>query len=638
MIVLQAKDLTKSYGANEIFHNVTFTVLQGEKIGLIGTNGAGKTTLMRCLTGEESQDMGIVIKSDKIRLGYLEQIPDFQEGTTLFDAIMEMYADIIELRHRLRELEITMGQEEGDNLAKVMEVYAQITEKYERLGGFSCESNARKIAAGLGFNESELNKDITLFSGGEKTRISLARLLVRKPEILLLDEPTNHLDLRAIEWLENYLRAYNGSLILISHDRYFLDQITNKIIEMENGSIQNYKGNYSEYLRQKSERILAQNRAYEKQQKVIEETKEYINKYRAGIKAKQARGRQSKLDRLEKVDMVFKNSSIQLAIDNTKLESSGNVVLQIEGLSFGYTDQHVFKNLNFNIYKKDKVALIGGNGVGKTTLLKLILKEQKPWQGLVYHGSRVNVGYFDQEHSTLNESNTLIDELTYEFGLTKQEARDRLAAFLFIGDDVFKKVGALSGGEKGRLALLKILIEAPNFLILDEPTNHLDMASKEIVEEYLKEYVGTLLIVSHDRYLIDKVTDRTLELKDQSLKEYHGNYTYYREKKEEELHEQDLIKKEQEKLNKDKKRRNAAKESRPKINKAKTREKITQMEKNIEQMEIRLEELSEILAESTTYQDEEKVKKLLDEYKELEEDIPKTYTEWENLLKLLEPM
>lgn len=630
MIILQVKDLKKYYGADKIFADVSFVIQEKEKVGLVGPNGAGKTTLIRCLTTEKMADSGDILLSQKLRTGYLEQIPEFLPGTTLFDIVIEMFADIFALRSKLRDLEKSMGKKTGRDLEQVMNNYSKITEEYERSGGFSCESTTRKILAGLGFSEHDFRRKVSSLSGGEKTRASLARLLVRQPELLFLDEPTNHLDLEAVEWLETYLKSYQGALLLISHDRYFLDQVTNKTLELEHNKLKAYPGNYSKYLFLKKEQELAYQKSHEKQQKAIQKTEEYINRFKEGIKAKQARGRKSQLDRLERLDSLEKSANISLKSKFRDFKESGNIVLRINDLTFGYGDKPLFNKINFEIIKGEKIALIGGNGAGKSSILKIIMKEIEPWDGSTELGSRVNIGYYDQEQEHLQENNTVLDEVLYNFDLTVQEARTKLASFLFGEDDISKIIKDLSGGEKGRLAFLKLLLENPNFLILDEPTNHLDIPSKTIIEKYLQDYPGTILFISHDRYFIDCIATRTLELDEQKLKSYLGNYSYCKEKKAQFEAQQAELKKV--KLIAPK----ANNKEKSKINKSKVRDMIAQLEDTIENMENRKEELSQLLASPETYQNDDEVAILVQEYQLLEEKIPKAYEEWEELSSLVQ--
>ncbi len=634
MIILQGKNLTKLYITNLIFEHVDFTIQEGEKVGLVGPNGTGKSTLFRCITGEESFDEGQLQMSARHTMGYMEQMPEFAPGFTLLDAVLEMFNDIFALRDRLRKLEVEMGTVEGQQLEQLLEEYSQLTHNYESLGGFSCESRAKGIIKGLGFSEDDFGREIACFSGGEKTRASLARLLVREPDLLLLDEPTNHLDLEALDWLEGYLRNYKGAVLVISHDRYFLDQVTTRTLEMNHHVLKSYNGNYSRYIVLKTEQEMAQMRAYEKQQAEIARTEEYIRKYKAGIKSKQARGREKQLSRVERLEAVQGNKSMLLNMQ--EVSGSGEIVLEIRDLAMAYPDKVLFHDFNDTIYKGEKVGLIGGNGVGKSTILKIIMGQLQPTAGTIRLGSRVKVAYYDQEHRQLNPENKIIDEIVYQYDVTLNEARDLLAQVLFFGEDVEKYIGDLSGGEKARVALLKIILDQPNLLIMDEPTNHLDIAAKEIVEQFLEEFPGTVFMVSHDRYLLDAICTRTIVLEDQTFAAYLGNYSYYRQKKA----ELDRIAREkQEELEQQARSRNNKQKQvadKPKINKSKVKKEIEALEEQIQQGESRSEELSALLADGATYQDEEKSRQLVAEYKQLEEDIPLWYEKWEELQLLLE--
>ncbi len=634
MIILQGKNLSKSYITNLIFDHVDFHIQEGEKVGLVGPNGTGKSTLFRCITNEESFDSGTLSMSARHTMGYMEQMPEFAPGFTLLDAVLEMFQDIFAMRDQLRHLEHEMGMQDGEALENLLEEYSRLTHSYEDLGGFSCESRAKGIIKGLGFDDDDFNREIACFSGGEKTRASLARLLVREPDLLLLDEPTNHLDLDALDWLENFLRNYRGAVLVISHDRYFLDQVTTRTLELNHHILKSYNGNYSRYTELKAEQEMAQMRAYEKQQAEIARTEEYIRKYKAGIKSKQARGREKQLSRMERLEAVGHNKSMLLNMH--EVSGSGEVVLEIRDLAMQYPDKVLFSDFTDTIYKGEKIGLIGGNGVGKSTILKIIMGQIEATSGTVKTGSRVKVAYYDQEHRQLNPKNKIIDEIVYQYDVTLNEARDLLAQVLFFGEDVEKRIGDLSGGEKARVALLKIILDEPNLLIMDEPTNHLDISAKEIVEEFLLAFPGTVFMVSHDRYLLDSVCTRTIVLENRKLMSYLGNYSYYRQKAAE---LERAAREKQEELEAELARKTANKpaaQDKPKINKQKTRKEIEALEAQIQESEMRSEELSALLADGATYQDEEKSKLLVSEYKALEESIPLLYEKWEELQMLLE--
>ncbi len=635
MIILQGKNLKKSYITNLIFENLDFHIQEGEKVGLVGPNGTGKSTLFRCITGEDSFDEGQLQMSARHSMGYMEQMPEFAPNFTLLDAVMEMFNDIFAMRDQLRQLELEMGGVEGDALEKLLEEYSALTHRYEDLGGFSCESRAKGIIKGLGFTDADFSREIACFSGGEKTRASLARLLVREPDLLLLDEPTNHLDLEALDWLETYLRNYRGAVLVISHDRYFLDQVTTRTMELNHHALKSYGGNYSRYLVLKAEQEMTQMRAYEKQQAEIARTEEYIRKYKAGIKSKQARGREKQLSRLERLEGGQSDKSMLLHMH--EVSGTGEVVLEIRDLAMAYPDKVLFSGFTDTIYKGEKVGLIGGNGVGKSTILKIIIGHLQPTGGTVHLGARVKMAYYDQEHRQLNPDNKIIDEIVYQYDVTLREARDLLAQVMFFGEDVEKRIGDLSGGEKARVALLKIILDKPNFLIMDEPTNHLDISSKEIVEQFLEEFPGTVFMVSHDRYLLDAICTRTIVLEDQKFSAYLGNYSYYRQKRAElERLAREKQEEEAQRSKSQAKQGKAAVVEKPKINKSKVRKEIEQLEEQIQAGELRAAELSELLADGATYQDEEKSRLFVAEYKQLEERIPAWYEAWEQLQLLLE--
>lgn len=529
MGILKVIGLAKAFGVNTLFSGISFEIQRGDKVGLIGANGTGKTTLFRCILGFEAADGGQVILPPGETVGYVEQNYSFEDNT-LYQEFLDAYKDVLAWQAEMNRLEQAATEErDAAVIDELMKQYGKITAKFEHAGGYEYESNIRRVANGLGFSAEDFERRISTFSGGQKTRVALAKALLRKPDFLFLDEPTNHLDIQMVEWLEEYLREYSGGVLIISHDRYFLDQVVGRIIELEDQGIHEYNGNYSRYLVQKAERIEAQLSAYEKQQDYIAKTQAYIDRYRAGIKSKQARGRQSQLNRLDRINAPSESSSFQFSFVN--VTESAERVIELENVTAGYSGKAVFDKLSLLIRKEEGIALIGPNGAGKTTLLKIITGEMRPEAGRIKTGSRVKIGYFSQEHEGLNDKRKVIEEVMLDFGVNEERARGYLGAFLFSGDDVFKSVGDLSGGEKARLSLLKLMLTGPNLLIMDEPTNHLDIPAKEAVEAAILSYPGTYLIVSHDRYFLDKVSDRVLELADGKLADYIGNYSYYREKK-----------------------------------------------------------------------------------------------------------
>ena len=527
MGILRVNGLAKAFGVEELFHDVNFEVRRGERVGFVGANGAGKSTLMKILMGQVEADGGQIQFDSADTIGYVEQQSDFGEGT-LYDEFRRAFDDIIELGERKRALEKKIAVVHDE---ETMAAYSKVVEQFERLEGYDYESRIRRIAFGLGFTEEDFAKDVQHFSGGQKTRICLVKALLREPDFLFLDEPTNHLDIHMIEWLEGFLKSYNGGVLLISHDRYFLDKVATRIIELENKTVTSYEGNYTYFMKVKTQRRAALQSAYEKQQEHIRKTEEYIRKYKAGIKSKQARGRQSQLNRLERIVLPPEDASFNYFALNTPPECAQRVA-ELEDVSMSFGAREIFQHISLLIRNGDGVALVGPNGAGKTTLLRVLVGELESPTGRVKIGSRVKIGYFSQQHEGLHMQNTVLDEIMYEYGIGEEQARKYLGAFLFHGDEVLRRIGDLSGGEQSRVAFLKLMLTGANFLVLDEPTNHLDIPAREAVEEALMAYPGTFLAVSHDRYFLDKVANCTLELENGSITEYMGNYSYYLMKKE----------------------------------------------------------------------------------------------------------
>ena len=526
MGILKVMNLAKSFGIDELFKDVNFEVRGSDKVGLVGANGAGKTTLMRIILGEEEADSGTVQLDAAESIGYVEQQADFGEGT-LYDEFLRAFADIIELAQRKRQLEKEIAQSADEAL---LDTYGKVVERFEQLNGYEFESRIKRVAYGLGFSDDDLQKDVQHFSGGQKTRICLAKALLREPDFLFLDEPTNHLDIAMIEWLEGFLRTYRGGVLIISHDRYFLDKVATRIVELDNHTAVTYEGNYTYFMRVKTARREALKSAYEKQQEQIKKTEEYIRKYKAGIKSKQARGRQSQLNRLERIVLPPEAAAFNYFAFHKPPECAQRVA-ELEEVGFSYGAEPVFKDVSLLIRNGDGVALVGPNGAGKTTLLKILVGELEAGQGRIKIGSRVKIGYFSQQHEGLHMDMTVLDEIMYTYGVDEEQARRYLGAFLFHGDEVLRKIGDLSGGEQSRVAFLKLMLTGANFLVLDEPTNHLDIPAREAVEEALMAYPGTFLTVSHDRYFLAKVANCTLELENGGLTEYNGGYEYYLLKK-----------------------------------------------------------------------------------------------------------
>ena len=560
MGTLKVTNLAKSFGIEQLFKDVSFEVARGDKVGFVGANGAGKSTLMKILMGQEEYDAGSIQWDSNDTIGYVEQTADFAGGT-LYEEFQHAFDDIRALGAKKAELEQRMKTEgtEGEQGAALLDDYSRVMNRFEILGGYDYESRLRRIAYGLGFTEDDFQKDVQHFSGGQKTRICLAKALMREPDFLFLDEPTNHLDIERIEWLEKFLQSYHGGVLIISHDRFFLDRVATRILELDGGQVTNYEGNYTYYMRVKNDRRAALQSAYEKQQEHIKKTEEYIRRYKAGIKSKQARGRQSQLDRLERIVLPPEDATFNYFAFHKPPECAERVA-ELEDVSWHYGDHAIFDHVNLLIRNGDGVALVGPNGAGKTTLLRVLIGELESPTGRVKIGSRVKIGYFSQQHETLHPESTILDEITYTFGIDEEQARKYLGAFLFHGDDVLRRIGDLSGGEQSRVAFLKLMLTGANFLVLDEPTNHLDIPAKETIEEALMAYPGTFLAVSHDRYFLDKVANCTLVLENGSITEYNGNYSYYRERVEAEEAEAAEEREEQERLAKIEEKRAKEKE------------------------------------------------------------------------------
>lgn len=525
---IKVTNLSKAFGIAELFNDVNFEIKRGERVGFVGANGAGKSTLMKCLLGEMEYDKGSVQIDTADTIGYVEQQADMHATTTLYEELKSAFEDILALAATKEAMEADIEQEHDEEKLKA---YGKIVERFEHLGGYDYESRLRRTAFGLGFSEADFDKPVEKFSGGQRTRICLAKALIREPDFLFLDEPTNHLDIGMIEWLEGFLQNYSGGVLIISHDRFFLDKVATRIFDMEGKTVTAYEGNYSYFMRVKEDRRAAQLSAYEKQQEHIKRTEEYIRKYKAGIKSKQARGRQSQLNRLERIVKPAETAAFNYFAFNAPSECAQRVA-EFEEVAYAFPDTHkeLFKDVSVLIRNGDGIAVVGPNGAGKTTLLRLLVGELEANAGRVKIGNRVKIGYFSQQHEGLHMERNLLEELNYEYGLSEEQSRRYLGAFLFHGDEVYRKIGELSGGEQSRVAFLKLMLTGANFLVLDEPTNHLDIPAKEAVEEALSTFPGTFITVSHDRYFLDKVANCILELKDGTLTEYDGNYSYYREK------------------------------------------------------------------------------------------------------------
>ena len=534
-MILSCQNVSKTFGINEIINHASFHVEEHEKAAIVGINGAGKSTLLKIIMGELPADGGEVIIAKGKTLGYLAQQKMLSGHATIYEELKDAKKDVIEMEEKLRFLEQEMKHFSGVELNALMEQYHRISTMFEQKNGYSWRSGLTGVLKGLGFSEEDFEKQVDTLSGGQKTRVALGKLLLSSPDIILLDEPTNHLDLNSIAWLETYLLNYRGTVIIVAHDRYFLNKVVTKVIEIDQGHVMTFLGNYSAYAEKKKQLRETQLKAYLNQQQEIKHQQEVIAKLRSFNREKSIRRAESREKMLDKMDLLEKpmeqDTEIKLTLEPRI--TSGNDVLTVEHLSKSY-DQVLFQDLNFQIYRGERVAIIGDNGTGKTTLLKIINELTDADTGKITLGSKVHIGYYDQEHQILHPEKTLVEELSDAYpNLTNTEIRNILAAFLFTGDDVFKRIKDLSGGERGRVSLAKLMLSKANFLILDEPTNHLDIVSKEILESALIRYTGTVMYVSHDRYFINQTATRILDLKNQTLVNYIGNYDYYLEKNEE---------------------------------------------------------------------------------------------------------
>lgn len=534
MILLQTSKLTKLYSGTPILENVQFEVKKGERIAVVGRNGAGKSTLLKMIADEIDFDSGEIHKPQSVNLGYFAQSSHVNSDDSIYNEMLKVFSKTLQLKKQLEELSLKMAELDPttDAYLKIIEQYQNMNHQFELMSGYTYEAEINNILNRFKFNEIGFDQKITNLSGGQKTRLALAKLLLQKPDVLILDEPTNHLDIETIEWLEGYLKKYSGAVVIVSHDRFFIDQIATTIYEIEYRKCTKYKGNYSDYIDQKAVAYSSLMKQYEKQQKEISKMEDFISRniVRAST-TKQAQSRRKKLEKMDRIEIPkINDKSIGITFEIER--RSGNDVLKVENLSVGYENQVITDDLNFHINRLDRVALIGPNGIGKSTILKTISQTLPPLTGDIYYGKSLDMGYFDQEQANLNSSNTVLNEVWNCFpGRLEKDIRTLLGNFLFTGDDVFKTVNQLSGGEKVRLTLCKLMLEKNNFLLLDEPTNHLDIDSKEMLELSLEDYEGTVFFISHDRYFIDKIATRILEVTPHGVSSYIGNYSEYTEKK-----------------------------------------------------------------------------------------------------------
>ena len=631
-MVLACQNISKAYGTDEILNNINFHIEAKEKLAIVGINGAGKSTLLKIIMGEEEADDGQVVIGKDITVGYLAQHQDSYYDKTIYEELLSVKQNVIDLQEQIRQLELNMKHLEGKELEDALERYSRMNHTFEQQDGYAFESMITGILKGLGFSEDDFNRPVAELSGGQKTRVSLGRLLLSRPDVLLLDEPTNHLDLNNIHWLEGYLSNYDGAVIIVSHDRYFLDKIVSKVVEIENTKGTIYHGNYSYYASKREEIRLSKYRAYMNQQAEIKHQEEVIAKlkqFNREKSIKRAESREKMLDRIERIEKPQEiNDEMRLTL--TPDIESGTDVLFVDGLSKAYGEHVIFSNVHMDIKRGERVALIGNNGTGKTTILKIINQLLPKDEGKVVLGAQVHIGYYDQEHQVLHAEKTIFDELQDAYPtMTNTKVRNVLAAFLFTGDDVFKQIKDLSGGERGRVSLAKLMLSNANFLILDEPTNHLDITSKEILENALKNYTGTLLYVSHDRYFINQTATRILDLTPTGITSYIGNYDYYVE--------QQLVStaREEEKSTVVKIETAAKKDwKQAKEEQAKERKKQNELkrcEERIDELENLIASIDQQMGDSSIATNVEQLTKLSKEQEAAKEELEQLYEQWELL-------
>lgn len=534
-MILACQNITKAFGDHIVLRNASFHIEEREKAAIVGINGAGKSTLLKIIMKELPADEGQTVVTRGKSIGYLAQHQEMSGGSSIFDELLTVKQEVLALEAQIRETERSMKHAEGEALAELMDTYARLSHEFELQNGYAWKSEITGVLKGLGFEEAEFDKKVDTLSGGQKTRVSLGKLLLSRPDIILLDEPTNHLDMHSITWLETFLMNYQGAVIIVSHDRYFLNRVVTKIVEIDQGTVTTFAGNYTDYARKKAQFREAQMQAYLNQQQEIRHQEEVIARLKSFNREKSVRRAESREKMLDKMEVLEKPAEVHadMRIELEPRFPSGNDVLSVEGLSKSFAPRLLFRNLSFEIKRGERVALIGNNGTGKTTILKILNGVLPADEGLFRLGARVKIGYYDQEHHVLHMEKTVFEEISDAYPtLTNTKIRNVLAAFLFTNDDVFKRIRDLSGGERGRVSLAKLMLSEANFLILDEPTNHLDIVSKEILEHALTRYTGTVLFVSHDRYFINTTATRILDLSGQTLTNYIGNYDYYVEKKE----------------------------------------------------------------------------------------------------------
>ena len=629
MALLHVDNLYKGFSGETLFKNISFSIDEKDKIGVIGINGAGKTTLIKMILEEEENDVdpstnqrGTISKKGNLKIGYLSQNINLNYENTVFDELMLVFGSVLEDYKKIQELSFRINLE-PDNFDKIMEELAVVTTRYEQEEGYAIEYKVKQILNGLSVQEDLWKQKIGDLSGGQKSRVALGKILLEEPELLILDEPTNHLDLVAIEWLEKFLKDYNKAVMVVSHDRYFLDNVVGRIFEIEGHTLKTYKGNFTEYTIQKEVYLSGAMKAFEKEQEKIKQMEEYIRRYKAGIKSKQARGRESLLNRMEKMENPVVNvRKMKLKFDIER--PSVDRVLKIQNLSKSYDGKKIFQNLNLEIFRGERVGIIGKNGVGKSTLLKIINGTENPDSGVVTIGEKVTIGYYDQNHKGLDEKASILNEFMFNYPMSEEDVRRLAGGFLFPEEDVFKIIGSLSGGEKARVTLMKLILKKANFLVLDEPTNHLDIYSREVLEEALEDYQGTILIVSHDRYFLEGIVNTIYEITENGAEKFHGNYKEYCERKNKPV------------VEKDTKGVNDYEEQKRVKNRISSLEKkYNETEKFIEKLEEKKSLLEEEYNQAGKENNLDKLLEIQEKMEKLDDEIMESMEKWEDIEKEL---
>ncbi len=631
MIILTVQNLQKAFGGNEVLKDVSFTLQDGQRMGLVGVNGCGKSTLLKILAGKEHEDGGSVSLMKGIRIGYMEQQYAARPGSTVFAEMEAVFAPVFAMEEKLRALEAQMADVQDEvELARLGDQYARLSDAFEKADGYGWRSAVQGVLSGLGFTKEQYDQEAAFLSGGEMTRLCLAKLLLQKPDLLLLDEPTNHLDLSALEWLENYLSSYKGAVIVVSHDRYFLDRVCTHITELLLGTAETYTGNYSAYMPERAQRFEIRMRAWEQQQKMIQRELAIIEKYRSFNREKSIKAAESREKRLEKVERLERpEDEKQVRFRFEAKRRTGDDVLSVRDYAMRFGERELFSHVNFSLRAGDRVALIGPNGIGKTTLLRCIVGEIAPEHGAIRWGANVDTGYYDQQQKTLHPDKTVLDEVWDAFPrLEQNEVRGALGLFLFTGEDVFMPIRTLSGGEKGRVALTKLMLHKDNFLLLDEPTNHLDMDSREVLEDALDSFSGTILAVSHDRYFINRFANRVLVLDKNGVTEYLGNYDDYMAKLEAQRNQSDdparAAGMTQTAFDKEKRKQRLAKEQKKAL-----RDAVAAAEERVAKLEEAVAKQEEKMALPEIYAVPEQAAQAAREYQRLKDELTQAYADWE---------